>query len=71
VKCQACSFDEDQQPPRQSWQTPVGFIEITGSFTVFDRALYREIKEMDVSIYACPLCGTLKIDLAEVGVFNS
>ncbi len=62
MKCQACNFDENQQPPRESWQKPLGFIELEGGFSIYRREPYRPIEQHEISVYACPVCGTLKID---------
>ena len=61
MKCEACKFDDEEKQVKESWEPELSFIEIEGHFTVVDGE-GNHTNHVEVSIYACPKCGTLKID---------
>jgi len=63
MKCQACQFDDEAgQEELQPWERKREFVEIRGHFTkISDEGGWHQ-QQVEVSIYACPKCGTLKTD---------
>ena len=60
MKCQACQFDDEIEQERQFYEVEVKFLEIEGHFTILKESWHNN--RVEVSIYACPKCGTLKTD---------
>jgi len=60
MKCQACQFDDKEKQEKESWEPELQFIEIEGHFTVINDSDGWHRNRVEVSIYACPKCGTLK-----------
>ena len=62
MKCQACQFDDEVKQEKKSWEPELKFVEIEGHFTVVGDSDGWHRNRVEVCIYACPKCGTIKTD---------
>lgn len=60
MQCKACGFDDKTKQGRKTWEPELGFIEIEGHFTTITEGDGYSRNRIEVSIYACPVCGTLR-----------
>jgi hypothetical protein len=62
MKCKACGFDDSAPQERKSWKNPLSFIEVEGHFTTLsDGDGWHPSNRIEISVYACPKCGTLRL----------
>lgn len=62
MKCQVCKFDEEEKQEREVYEKDLKFLVIEGHFTVLkDRDGWHE-RRVEITVYACPKCGTLRIN---------
>jgi len=64
MKCNVCDFDDTNLADKDK------FIEIEGHFTtLIDRSKWEPLHRIEIVIFACPTCGTLKMNLNQLHWF--
>ena len=67
MKCAVCKYEfEEGIGNKNDWVVLKGddeFINIEGHFTRIKRYEYKPDEREKVNLYACPKCGTVKIDI--------